>query len=486
MYSSNKNKIISKLRKGYTPIELSPKQDLSSTFKNIFKPLIKRKDLDFFFELYSMNDVALKAWSFLGIYNILETQTEIGEENKSKLHSLVLDLLHENREITYYGGSVETRVTLREHHVTRLVELNTSLIFDPVLEYCNSFQGNPDNVIMELLEHVLSHSSVKEIEDLIFNFSKLIDPFDNRKQISIIRSFENLSRNIPLRRKGEITLLFKDYLTYSKDQDKDEPNVSSKNQELRELVFEVGAKLELELEEETLRFVDSLKYPYNSLDIIAEKYGDDEKFQSILLKKLHESQNPHFVVEVLKAILVIKDKISNWESLVTDTIIKYQLTDGDLIKSMKKSDLINEDMMISFLNEASDWSLMFVREFLIQYPETLDKWEIIKKSLIERLQLYRSGIMDSKSSKSGEKVIEFIFSLIIDLELKGFLIYSLETFKRLENERLKKMALFPILKFGEESLLLELKKHMKDNQETGRFVMQFLNSLERNDWRFYY
>ena len=486
MYSSNKNKIINKLRKGYTPIELSPKQDLSSTFKNIFKPLIKRKDLDFFFELYNMNDVTLKAWSFLGIYNIIETQTEIGDDNKSKLHSIVLDLLHENREITYYGGSVETRVPLREHHVTRLAELNTSLIFDPVLEYCKSFQGNPDNVIMELLEHVLSHSSVKEVEDLIFNFLKLIDPYDSRKQISMIRSFENLNRNITLQRKGEITLLFKGYLTNSKDQDNDDIGVSSKKRELRELVFEVGAKLGLELEEETLKFVDSLKYPYNSLDIIAEKYKDDERFQSILLKKLNESQNPHFVVEILKAILVIKDKISNWENLVTDNIIKYQLIDGDLIKGMKKSNLIDESMMISFLNEASDWSLMFLREFLIQYPETLDKWEILKKSLIKRLQSYKSEMEDLKQFNNEDKVIEFIFSLIIDLELKVFLKYSLETFKRLENEKLKKMALFPVLKFGEESLLLDLKEYMKENPEVGKFIMQFINSLERNDWRFYY
>ncbi|MEJ2296716.1 MAG: hypothetical protein P8Y23_18360, partial [Candidatus Lokiarchaeota archaeon] len=317
-------------------------------------------------------------------------------------------------------------------------------------------------------------------------FSNSIKPYEIRKRISIIRSFENLNTNVALQRKGEITLLFKEFLNYSKDQDKDDTGVLSKKRELRDLIFEVGARLELKLEAETLKFVNSLKYPYNSLDIIAEKYKDDEKFQSILLKKLHESQNPHFVMEVLKAILVIKDKISNWESLVTDNIIKYQLTDGDLIKSMKKSNLIDEDMIISLLNEASDWSLMFLREFLIQYPETLDKWEILKKSLIERLQSYKSEMRELKPSKNGDRVIEFIFSLIIDLELKDFLIFSLETFKRLENEKLKKMALFPILKFGEESLLIDLKKYMKEDQEVGKFVIKFLNSLERNDWRFYY
>ena len=74
MYSPNKNKIIGKLRSGYTPIEITPKKELASTFKNIFKPLIKRKDLDFFFELYNMDDINLKAWSFLGIYFIFMTE----------------------------------------------------------------------------------------------------------------------------------------------------------------------------------------------------------------------------------------------------------------------------------------------------------------------------------------------------------------------------------------------------------------------------
>jgi hypothetical protein len=483
MYSPNKNKIIGKLRSGYTPVEITPNKALSSTFKNIFKPLIKRKDLDFFFELYNMDDINLKAWSFLGIYHILEDKQDIKDKNKDKLYSLVLDLLNEKREVTYYGGSVETRAALREHHITRLVELDNSLIFEPVLEYCNSFKGSPDGVIMELLEHVLSHSSEKYIEDMILHFSESIGSNEIGKKISIVNSFGNLCKKIALQRKVEITDLFKEYLKYPKDKEKSN---FLKNRKLEELIFKVGALLELDLEEETLAFVDSLKYPYDSLDIIALRYKSNQKFQSILLKKLHESENPHFIMELLKGILILKDEIPKWEDLVIDNVTKYQLSDGDLITAMQNSGLINEGMMLSFLNKANEWTLKFLREYLIQYPERLNDWRDLNNSLIKILQSYKTPKKDSSETTRDYKIIKFILSIIIDLELKSFLEYSLETFKRLEDEKLKKIAIFPILKFGEQSLLLDLKNYMKKNHEVGKFVMQFLNSLERNEWSFYY
>jgi len=476
MYSPNKNKIINKLRKGYTPIEITPNKDLASTFKNIFKPLVKRNDLDFFFELYNMNEVNLKAWAFLGIYHILEDKNDINDETKAKLHSLVLDLLSEKREITYYGGSVESRAPLREHHVTRIAELDNSLIFEPVLEYCKSFNGEPDSVIMELLEDVLSNSSDNSIEELIIHYSNLIKPTAIRMKISIVKSFENLADNISLQYNGKITSLFKEYLDYFKDQDN--TDYLSKRRELEELIFKVGAKLDLELKRETLQFVNSLEYPYDSLDIIASSYKKNKEFQSIILKKLQESENPHFIVELLKAVLVLKGEISDWKRLVKDNVMKYQLVDVDLMNAMEKSELINEEMMISFLNNAEEWSLHFIREYLIQYPNQLMEWENLKNLMIEKLNTY-------KPSKEN-KIIEFIFSLIIDLELKDFLKYSLEVFKKLESDKLKKMAIFPILKFGEESLLLKLKEYMKKDHDAGKFIMQFLNMLERNEWRFYY
>ncbi|TFG17357.1 MAG: hypothetical protein EU531_03620 [Promethearchaeota archaeon] len=478
MYGSNKNKIINKLRQGYTPVEISPKKELSSTFKNIFKPIVKRKDLDFFFELYNMEEVILKAWGFLGIYHILEEKNDIQEEDQAKLHSIVIDLLSEKSEIKYYGGSIESRSTLREHHVTRLVDLDNSLILEPVLKYVKSFKGTPDSVIMELLEHVLSNSSENTMEEVILNCSRLIESNAIRKKISIVKSFENLGQSIVLQQKRDITSLFKEYLAFFEDQVNVDTDILSKKRELEELIFKVGAELELELEKETLQFIDSLEYPYDSLDIVATKYRKNKEFQSILLTKLQKSENPHFIVEVLKAILVLKDEISDWKNLIIDNVKKYQLIDGDLISAMEKSNLISEKMILSFLNKADDWSLKFVREYLIQNPTKLSEWRELNDLIVEKLKTY--------TSSEDTDVIEFIFSLIIDLELKNFLEYSLNTFKRIESDKLKKMAIFPILKFGEERLLLKLKDFMKENQETGKFVMQFLNRLERNEWRFYY
>lgn len=478
MYSPNENKIINKLRQGYTPVEISPKKELSSTFKNIFKPIVKRKDLDFFFEIYNMTEVNLKAWGFLGIYQILEGKKDLQDEEKAKLHATILDLLSEKSEIKYYGGSTESRAPLREHHVTRLVELDTTLIIEPVVEYIKSYKNPPDSVIMELLEHVVSHSSDSRIEDVILNCSKLIDADAIRKKISIVKSFENLAMNIDLKKKEEIASLFKDYLGFFEDRTNFNNDILSKKRELTELIFKVGAELELELEKETLEFINSLEYPYDSLDIIAFKYKKNDKFQLILLKKLRESDNPYFIVEVLKAILTLEDEILDWKNLVIDSVMKYELIDSDLINAMEKSKLINEEMTISFLNKSNDWSLKFLREYLIQFPSRLIEWEKLRNVLIEKLEAYTPS-----KDRNG---IEFIFSLIIDLELKDLLEYSFNIFKQIEDDKLRKMAIFPILKFGEESLLFKLKEFMKENQEVGKFVMQFLNRLERNEWRFYY
>lgn len=476
MQGSNRTKIVNKLRRGYTPVEISPKKELSSTFKNIFKPLVKRKDLTFFFDLYAMGETVLKAWSFLGIYQILEEDASIREEDKAKLHSIVTDLLSEKSEITYYGGSVESRASLREHHVTRLVEINKSLILEPVLEYVNSYEGSPDTVIMELLEHVISKSSDNSMEELLLNFSRSIDLGESQKKISMVKSFDNLSRNANLHQRKEITALFKDYL--ENYETFDDSNLSSKERELVELIFQVGANIDLNLENETLEFVNSLQRPYDSLDVIATRYQKNKKFQSIILKKLRESENPHFIVEILKAMLVIGNELPDWKRLVMENVMKYQLTDGDLVKAMENSGIIDEEMMISFLEKGAEWSLQFLREYLIQQPHRLSEWKDLQNALIGKLKAYRAS--------ADDKVLEFILSLIIDLELKDFLRYSVDIFKWIESDKLRKMAIFPILKFGDEEILLTLKEFMKQNQESGRFVMQFLDRLERNEWRFYY
>ena len=85
MSSSTKQKIMDKMRRGYTPVEISPKADLTSTYKNLFKPLVNRKDFNLLFELFDTNEVILRAWSFLGLHHILEENAVYQEERIKKI-----------------------------------------------------------------------------------------------------------------------------------------------------------------------------------------------------------------------------------------------------------------------------------------------------------------------------------------------------------------------------------------------------------------
>jgi len=241
--------------------------------------------------------------------------------------------------------------------------------------------------------------------------------------------------------------------------------------------------LGLALEEETIEFVESLEYPFDSLDQIAKTYKNNEKFKSILLKKLKETKNARLVSDILKSILVLKDNIENWKELVIEYVKKYQIIDGNLIKEMQESNLVNEEMIITFLNEGSKWNLDFIREFFINNPELLDEWQKLRNEFIRFLKIFETSNQNLNKIK---EVKEMILKLIIDLKREDLTPYCFENFKNLEEEELKKLALFPILKFGKEDLLLQLKEYMKNNAGSAKFVIRFWGRLERNDWRFFY
>ncbi len=479
----SKEKIIIKLKEGYTPIELSPKDELTSIYKQAFKPLIDRKNLDIFIEIYDTNKVILRAWGFLGVYHILK-EKEIGDEEKRlKVQKIILEVLGDKREIKYYGGTTEVRTPLREHHVRRICELDPSLIFEPVYKYCNSFEGEVDEVIVDLLENVLSKVSNPAIEPLLLNHAKKISKGEFNMKIHIVNAFENLGLVNELKQIDTITGLFKSFLNEIKqNKNNDHENLNKKNQ-LHKNILRVAAIIDLDLEQETLEFVDSLKYPYNSLNQIAKKYKTNKEFKSILLRKLKESDNPRFITDILKAILVLKENIENWKDLVIEQVKKYQLTDGILITEMQESNLISEEMILSFLHKGESWYLDFIREYLIYNPEVLDEWEGLRGEFIRILKLFNPPEQSSEKFKVKK---ELILKLIIDLKREDLVKYCLENFKNLDDDLLKKLALFPILKFGEESLLLKLKEIMKNNEETAKFVRRFWGRLERNDWRFFY
>jgi hypothetical protein len=484
MSSSSTQKIIDKLRKGYAPVELSPKANLTSTYKSIFKPLVNRKDFNLLFELFDTNEVILRAWSFLGLHHVLEETTVYEEERIKRIQEIILEVLNDYREISYFGDLVEIRTSLREHHIRRICELNKRLSFKPAFEYCLSFDKVTDSVVSDLIENVVSKTAAPNVEPLILRLANNTSIRDFHLKNQLVKSFENLSQEGDVTKLNEITNLFKSYLTQI-NEDKITAQEFLKNvKSLQENIFRIGAILGLSLEEETLEFVNSLRYPYGSLYLIAKRYYNNNKFVSIILRKLKESENPNFVSEILRAILVLKEKIENWEDLIVENVRNFQIVDGSLINDMQESNLIDQELIVNLLNEGDKWSLEFIREVLIDNPEMLEQWQDVKNEFIKILKLSTAKTSDEINALLKKK--EMILKLIIDLQVEELVTICLENLKSLEDKNLKKLAVFSILKFGEESLLLELKELMKKDTDLAKVVLNLIDSLDRNEWKFYY
>ncbi len=484
MSSSSTQKIIDKLRKGYAPVELSPKANLTSAYKSIFKPLVNRKDFNLLFELFDTNEVILRAWSFLGLHHVLEETTVYEEERIKRIQEIILEVLNDYREISYFGDLVEIRTSLREHHIRRICELNKRLSFKPAFEYCLSFDKVTDSVVSDLIENVVSKTAAPNVEPLILRLANNTSIRDFHLKNQLVKSFENLSQEGDVTKLNEITNLFKSYLTQI-NEDKITAQEFLKNvKSLQENIFRIGAILGLSLEEETLEFVNSLRYPYGSLYLIAKRYYNNNKFVSIILRKLKESENPNFVSEILRAILVLKEKIENWEDLIVENVRNFQIVDGSLINDMQESNLIDQELIVNLLNEGDKWSLEFIREVLIDNPEMLEQWQDVKNEFIKILKLSTAKTSDEINALLKKK--EMILKLIIDLQVEELVTICLENLKSLEDKNLKKLAVFSILKFGEESLLLELKELMKKDNDLAKVVLNLIDSLDRNEWKFYY
>ncbi|MHA1193782.1 MAG: hypothetical protein ACTSP9_16100, partial [Promethearchaeota archaeon] len=198
-------------------------------------------------------------------------------------------------------------------------------------------------------------------------------------------------------------------------------------------------------------------------------------------EKLEESKNPNFISEILKAILVLKEKIENWEDLIIKNVRKFQIVDGSLINDMQESNLINQELIVNLLNEGDKWSLEFIRESLIDNPEIL---EFIKNEFIKILKLNTTKTSDEKQALLKKK--EMILKVIIDLQVEELVKICLENLQSFDDKNLKKLAVFSILKFGEESLMLEMKELMKKDTDLAKVVLNLIDSLDRNEWKFYY
>ena len=484
MSNSFNQKIIDKLRKGYAPVEQSPKANLTSTYKNIFKPLVNRKDFNLLFELFNTNEVVLRAWSFLGLHHVLEETSVYEEEKITKIQKIILDVLNDSREISYYGDSIELRTSLREHHVRRICELNKRLSFKPAFEYCLSFDKVTDSVVSDLIENIVSKTAASNVELLILRLSNNTSIRDFHLKNQMVKSFENLSQEGDVIKLNKITSLFKSYITQINEDKITDQEFLKNVKSLQENIFRVGAILGLSLEEETLEFVNSLRYPYGSLFLVAKRYRNNSKFVSIILKKLEESKNPNFIAEILKAILILKDKIENWEKIIIENVRNFQIVDGSLINDMQESNLIDQELIVNLLNEGDKWSLEFIRESLNDNPEMLEQWQDVKNEFIKILKLTTNKTSDIKNALLKKK--EMILKVTIDLQVKELVNICLENLQSFEDKNLKKLAVFSILKFGEESLMLELKELMKKDTDLTKVVLNLIDSLNRNEWKFFY
>jgi len=494
MSMSHKEKIINVFRKGYSPTGFGPKENINSIFNNTFTPLVNKKDLDLFFDLCENNEPQLRAWGFLGVSHIIKDKTIHEEKKKLRFQKIVSNLLNDNSEIEYFGGTVEIQTTLREHHVRRVCELDTSLTFEPVYEYVQSYTGKTDEVIVDLIENILTKVPDPRVEPLILQHAKNIDSNNFGLKFNIVNAFENLGNLIQIKDKNSVTYIFKTYLT-DLNEGNSEFEVSNKSRKLelvnkkkkvQENVLKVAAVLDLDFEKETLEFFDSLTAPYEGLYQIAKRYKNNEKFKSILLTKLEESNNPHLIKDILMSVMVLNGNIENWKDLVIENINKYQIIDNDLIAEMQKVNVFNQGMLTNFLREGEKWQLEFIREFLLNNPELLDKWSEFQdefKNILKSFQSYDER--GDKYSNFNEKK-ELVFRLLIDLERKDMVVYCIDNYKNLEDEHLRKIALFIIIKLGTDELLAELKKYLESNRESAEFFKKFWKSLENRDMQFYY
>ncbi len=483
---SYKEKIIKQLRRGYSPIETGPKEEINRIFKNAFKPRVDRNDLDLFFELCESNETKLKAWGFLGIYNILNDKNITNAKEKSRLQKIIRDVLNDRNEIQYFGGSTEISASLREHHIRRICALNKSITFDPVYEYIVSLNGKTDDVIGELLEQVLTRVPDPRVEMLIIEHTKNLPNNNFILKYHMINAFENLGQGIQFQKKGVITEFFKNSLIEINQDQSDSKEINQRKIKLKRAVIKSAAILDLDLEEETLRFLKELEQPYDNLTHIAKKYKNNQKFTTILLKKLEVSQNPHLIKDLLIAILIAKESIENWKDLITENLNKYQIIDGELIEEIQKTDLYNEDNLLNLLKEGETWKLEFIREFFKINPEKFKQWLKFREELIQILTFFKAPNESWDKYPSIKEKKELVIKLLIDLEWTDMARYCVENFKNLEDTQLRKMALFFIIKFGKDELMLELKEFLKNDKESAVFFKKFWRNMENREWKFFY
>ena len=484
----NKQRVITNLKKGYTPQSAGAKPSLAQVFDHFFKPLMDGKKLDLFFDIFETDEPILRAWGFLGIYKVMEGREYLSIADRERLTKIITEILNDEREIEYLSGKYKTIVTLREHHGIKVSWIHSSFTFDPVLKYCMS-KDKPDRVIGALLEDILSKEKDSRVEPILLKHAEKVDPEDYGLQLNLVSAFENFGTHSGIEGKIKVGQIFKAYLNNvdldkSEEQEENEAlkvDIRIKKKKLQDNVFKAAASLKINLKSELLAYIKSLDKGFEPLGQIATHYKDDSDFKSSILKKLEETTNPHLISNLLEAVLVIRYNVPKWRELVLDNIEKYELDDPELIKELGKADLVTDSLAVKFLNARLEWQLNFVRQFLMDNPEKFDEWPEFRLELVKVLEQFQD-----EQDKTFENKKRFVLRVLIDLDKRDMIKYCLENFSCLDSDELKKTALFAMINLGSDEIWIELRKLMEEDPEKKEYITKFWKSLERREWKFHY
>ncbi|MBD3197153.1 MAG: hypothetical protein GF317_19010 [Candidatus Lokiarchaeota archaeon] len=484
----NVEKIARELSKGYAPQSDGAKPRIKKVYDQTFLSLVKRKDLRPFFKLYEYEDPIMKAWAFQGIYRILEGKKTLSEKNKDQFEQIVKDILSQTKKFSYYIGDIEDNVSLREHHANRICWLDSSLTFEPVLNYVQSHQDKWDKVIGELLLEILSQKSDPRVIDLLLTYMEDIDPSNIQDKKTIIQAFNNVGTIKDTKKLQSAEGLFKQDFKKLQHSLKTISNKGVKRNTilLMEDILTTGIKLNMDLKTETLDFLEKLDWTFPNLDQIAIDFKDNERFRTILLKKLEKTENKRLVKDILNAISLIQEDIPHSKEIIINTIQRHQFNETDLIINLMESDTLNESIILTLLEDGKPWEQEFIREVLNLYPDKINEWNKIRNAITEILNTFPEDL-DKKEQKSH--LIEqkkFALQVTIDQKNLDLLKKCLSNFLNLNDEELRKMALFAIMTSQNDDLLVDLRKEMDKDDSIKKYVTKFWKQLERRDWKFYY
>ena len=93
---------------------------------------------------------------------------------------------------------------------------------------------------------------------------------------------------------------------------------------------------------------------------------------------------------------------------------------------------------------------------------------------------------DTEEYKIFRRKKELVLKLILDLDEGNLVESCLDNFINLDDDELKKICLFAMIKSNDASILTKLRTYMDDNPKEAEYVKKFWQYLKNRDWKYYY